>query len=43
MRDELSRKTKSFKIEMRLAKVIGRLDFARLKISHLIFDVVQNL
>ena len=41
MRGELSRTTKLFQIEMKLANRIGRINFVRLNISN--FDIVQNL
>ena len=41
MRGELSRATKLFQVELRLANQIGRFNFVRLIISH--FDIVQNL
>ena len=39
MRDELSRKTKLFQNELRLANQISRINFVRLNISN--FDIVQ--
>ena len=41
MRDELTRTTKLFQIELRLADLIGRITFIRLIITH--FDIVQNV
>ena len=41
MRGELCRTTKSLQIQLRLANQIDRINFVRLKISHL--DIVQNL
>ena len=40
MRGDLSRTTNSFQIELRL-KLIDRMNFVRLKLLHLIFDIVQ--
>ena len=40
MRCNLSRTTKSFQIELRLANQIGRINNVRLNISH--FDIVQS-
>ena len=41
MHGEISRRTKVFQIELRLAYEIGRINFVRLTNSH--FDIVQNL
>ena len=40
MRDKLSRTTKLFQNELRLANQISRINFVRLDISH--FDIVQK-
>ena len=41
MRGDLSRKTKSFQTEFRLANQIGRINVIQHNFSH--FDIIQNL